>query len=143
MEAQQGRSEAGLLPKLLKTGSVLLCGDHPAFLPGVCSRRHQMLWQDTERCHLRGKPILREQSQSVVEPATPSRGGGISGQESKAGWGEGPAKHRDTLISYNQLPPVFVLLEISAMFIECSLYMYHLILPDTMRCTSSQHLFYR
>lgn len=50
-----------------------------------------MLWQDPERCHLRGKPILREQSQSVVESAAPSSGGGMSGQESKAGWGEGLA----------------------------------------------------
>lgn len=54
-----------------------------------------MLWQDPERCHLRGKPILREQSQSAVETATPnSRGGDMSGQEAKAGWGEGQAKHR-------------------------------------------------
>lgn len=94
MEAQLGRREAGLFPKLPKTDSAPLCGDHPAFLPGVCSWRHQMLWQDPERCHLRGKPILREQSQSVVEPSTPSSGGGMSGQEAKAGWGEGQAKHR-------------------------------------------------
>lgn len=26
--------------------------DHTAFLPGVSSWRHQMLWQDSERCHL-------------------------------------------------------------------------------------------
>lgn len=53
-----------------------------------------MLWQDPERCHLRGKPILREQNQSVVEPATPRSRGGMSGQEAKASWGEGQAKHR-------------------------------------------------
>lgn len=85
MEDQLGRSEAGLFPKLLKTGSAPLCGDHPAFLPGVCSWRHQMLWQDPERCHLQGKPILREQSQSGVETATPNSRGvdvGAGGQ----GW---------------------------------------------------------
>lgn len=143
MEDQLGRSEAGFFPKLLKTGSAPLSGDYPAFFPGVCSWRHQMLWQDPERCHLRGKPILREQSQSAVEQGHPQQQrGGCQGRRPRLA-GEKGRLNTGQLISFNQLPPAFVLLEIRAMFIECSLYMYHLIPSDTTRHGSSQRLLYR
>lgn len=45
---QEG-AEWELLPE---AGALVLHEDHTASLPGVSSWRHQMLWQDPERCHL-------------------------------------------------------------------------------------------
>lgn len=81
-----------------------------------------MLWQDPERCHLSGKPILREQRQSVVELANPSGSGGVwGGQAAKAlpsagragsqsftfSWQVGQAESRVYSVLRTMLPSMF------------------------------------
>lgn len=57
-----------------------------------------MLWQDPERCHLSGKPILREQRPSVAELANPQWQWGDVGRVGSQGftfsWRAGQAESR-------------------------------------------------
>lgn len=115
-----------LFPGLLEARALLLSRDHPAFLPGACSWRHQMLWQDPERCHLRGKPILREQRQSAVEPAKPQQQWGAFRRAGGQGFTFNRLKAGCTRFSgAHFLIHLQAASQITATLTDCSLYVLH------------------